>query len=85
MAKKRALLVVGRSGQIATELRTHAAATDFSLQCCGRETVDLTHFQDVDALLATTKPALVVNAAAFTAVDAAEKDPENAFAVIVTA
>ena len=81
MAKKRALLVMGRSGQIATELRTHAAATDFSLQCCGRETVDLTHFQDVDALLATTKPALVVNAAAFTAVDAAEKDPENAFAV----
>ena len=69
MAKKRELLVMGRSGQIATELCTHAAATDFSLQCCGRETVDLTRFHDVDALLANTKPDLVVNAAVFTAVD----------------
>lgn len=74
-------MVIGRSGQVASELRVFADRSAFRVHCHGRETADLAHFQEIDALLARIKPALVINAAAYTAVDAAETARDRAFAV----
>ena len=46
--------------------------------------MDVTRVEVVTEILERTRPALVINAAAYTAVDAAEGDPERAQAVNVT-
>lgn len=74
------LLVIGRSGQLAVSLaglQTGAA----SLVCRGREAFDLTSATSVRALVAAERPAAILNAAAYTAVDRAESEPEAAYAV----
>ncbi len=65
------LLVFGRSGQLARTLG--AAASPFELVLAGRERLDLAAADpDIAGLIAAVRPAAVINAAAFTAVDAAE-------------
>jgi len=69
------LLVFGRRGQVAGALAR--AAAGFELTFAGRESLDLAaHTPDIAGLIAAVKPAAVINAAAFTAVDAAEAEPE---------
>ncbi len=75
------MLVIGSSGQIASALRQNAASSALSVQCHGRETVDVTRPESVTVLLANAGADMVVNAAAYTAVDAAESETERAFAV----
>jgi dTDP-4-dehydrorhamnose reductase len=65
------LLVFGRSGQLARALGE--AASPFETVLAGRERLDLAAAEpDVAGLIAEVRPAAVINAAAFTAVDAAE-------------
>ena len=47
----------------------------------GRETLDLTRLDGIDALIAQVDPRAVINAAAYTAVDRAEREPDAAFAL----
>ncbi|MFW7266465.1 dTDP-4-dehydrorhamnose reductase [Gluconacetobacter sp. Hr-1-5] len=69
------ILVVGRSGQLATAL---ARAGRSDIHCLGRPDIDFDRPETLAAAFAALSPALVVNAAAWTAVDAAESDPEGA-------
>ncbi|MFS3137077.1 dTDP-4-dehydrorhamnose reductase [Gluconacetobacter sacchari] len=69
------ILVIGRSGQLATAL---ARSGRPDLRCLGRPELDFDRPETLVAAFAATSPALVVNAAAWTAVDAAESDPEGA-------
>ncbi|MBB2206607.1 dTDP-4-dehydrorhamnose reductase [Gluconacetobacter takamatsuzukensis] len=69
------ILVIGRSGQLATALARSGRA---GLHCIGRPDVDFDRPETLAAAFAAHAPALVVNAAAWTAVDAAESDPEGA-------
>ncbi|WP_415918896.1 dTDP-4-dehydrorhamnose reductase [Tateyamaria sp. SN6-1] len=71
------ILVIGRTGQVAIEL----ARLDPEVQCVGRETVDLTQPDRLAAFLADTPAKAIINAAAYTAVDAAEAEPAVAHAV----
>jgi dTDP-4-dehydrorhamnose reductase len=71
------LLVFGAKGQVAGELSKIGNALGFSPTLAGRETVDLLK-DDGTALIARTRPAAVINAAAYTAVDRAELEPEQA-------
>ena len=67
------VLVFGRSGQVARAL----AAADFGIDVAfaGRETLDLAGPRpDIAGLIALTRAAAVINAAAFTGVDGAETD-----------
>lgn len=64
------LLVFGRTGQVAQELARLAPDADFA----GRDRADLTRPQDCAALIRDSRPALVINAAAWTAVDKAESE-----------
>lgn len=71
------VLVTGAGGQLATELvRTapvHARVTALSA-----EELDITDSARVAAEIAARRPAIVINAAAYTAVDLAEREPEIA-------
>jgi dTDP-4-dehydrorhamnose reductase len=67
------VVVTGGSGQLATAL---ARLGDVAR--VGRPAVDFDRPETVDALFAGRPPALVINAAAWTAVDAAEREPEAA-------
>lgn len=74
------ILVIGHSGQVARSLVERAGEAD-SVTALGRPELDIT---DADALARTidrAEPDLVINASAYTAVDAAETDEAAAFAV----
>ena len=64
------LLVFGRTGQLAQELQRLAPEARF----VGRDEADLARPQDCAALIRDARPALVINAAAWTAVDKAESE-----------
>ena len=76
------LLILGRTGQLAKALA--AAATEaggVDITCAGSAEADLSRRGAVSALIDDLNPDLVVNAAAYTAVDDAERNPDLAFAI----
>jgi dTDP-4-dehydrorhamnose reductase len=77
----RKILVFGRSGQLALELARNPWPAGYVATCHGRESCDLLAGGNPEALIERIEPALVVNAAAFTAVDKAESEPEAAYAL----
>lgn len=70
-------LVLGKAGQVARALAT-AAGPDRVI-ALGREELDLADLGAIAPAIGALRPALVINAAAYTAVDAAEKAPDAAF------
>ena len=71
-------LVIGKSGQLARALaRTMPSDWDVSLH--GRDTLDLMQPGAAAKAIAAARPELVINAAAWTAVDLAETEREAAF------
>lgn len=78
------VLVVGRTGQVATALVERAPHHGVRVTALGRPQLDLIDPDSVAAALAATRPDRVVNAAAYTAVDAAESDEAAAFALNAT-
>ena len=82
------ILVTGQIGQVAWELRR-------TLACLGEVvalelgssplSLDLADPNSIREVVQTVKPGLIVNAAAYTAVDKAEQDPSLAYAVNATA
>jgi dTDP-4-dehydrorhamnose reductase len=76
------ILVTGRDGQLARSLAERAAAhPEFELVATSRAEADLSSSGSVAAVIAAVRPDLVVNAAAFTAVDQAEEEPALAFRI----
>jgi dTDP-4-dehydrorhamnose reductase len=77
----RPVLVVGRSGQLALSLAERAERRGVELIFAGRPDLDVL---DPDALrraVAGSGANVVINAAAYTAVDKAEDEPEAAYAI----
>lgn len=74
------ILLTGRDGQVGWELRCSLQALGEVL-APGRDELDLAAPGRLGALLRALDPDLVVNAAAYTAVDRAESEPELAQAV----
>jgi dTDP-4-dehydrorhamnose reductase len=76
------IVVTGRDGQVARCLAERAAPhTGVEIVLLGRPALDLCEPRTVTEAIRAAKPDLVVSAAAYTAVDAAEDDPAMAFAV----
>ncbi|MDL0431994.1 dTDP-4-dehydrorhamnose reductase [Marinobacter sp. TBZ242] len=65
------ILLLGKTGQVGFELQRTLSPLG-SITAPGREELDLTSEQAVASYLTQTQPSLIVNAAAWTAVDAAE-------------
>jgi dTDP-4-dehydrorhamnose reductase len=75
------VLVAGRSGQLAIELQhllTRAGHRPVSL---GRPELDLASPSSLRAAISSIEPDVVINSAAYTAVDKAEDEPELAAAI----
>mgnify|MGYP000165054615 CR=1 FL=1 len=72
------VLLFGAKGQVGLECAAQFIATGFELIALTRDQVDLTQAETVANAIVARRPDLVVNAAAYTAVDKAESEPELA-------
>jgi len=74
------ILLLGKNGQIGWELQRTLAPLG-EVIAPGRQELDLTQPDAIRSAVRTAKPDLIVNAAAYTAVDKAESEPDLAMAV----
>ena len=74
------ILISGKTGQVAVELQKHLAGLG-ELIVLGRDVLDLSQPDQIRAQVRAHKPDLLIIAAAHTAVDQAENEPELAFAI----
>jgi dTDP-4-dehydrorhamnose reductase len=76
------LLVTGRDGQVARSLAERAAGSNIDLVNLGRPEFDLAEEPDlIVRAVRAVAPDAIVSAAAYTAVDQAESEPDLAFAI----
>ncbi|TEW50719.1 dTDP-4-dehydrorhamnose reductase [Psychromonas algicola] len=74
------VLITGKGGQLAWELeRTIPVAYD--VLCVGKNELDITDLDAINLFISKEQPDIVINAAAYTAVDKAEEDIEVAYDV----
>ena len=73
--------MIGAQGQLARALVESAKSTDISVVAVGRPELDLLKPTTVARAIEDVAPDVVVNAAAYTAVDKAEAEPELAYAI----
>jgi dTDP-4-dehydrorhamnose reductase len=78
------ILLIGKEGQVGGELSTLLRPFG-ELILCGEADLDLTQADHIREKLRSVQPHVIVNAAAFTAVDKAEEEPDLALAVNGTA
>ena len=79
------VLVTGASGQLGQSLQFIANNyPNIDFKFCDSTTLDITNFENVEKLFDQHNPQFCINAAAYTAVDKAESEPEKAFAINVT-
>ena len=71
-------LILGGNGQLGKCLADAFEAQDIDYVSFGRERCDITSGDSVNQIISDLHPAVVINAAAWTAVDAAESDPHGA-------
>ncbi|UUO23041.1 dTDP-4-dehydrorhamnose reductase [Colwellia sp. M166] len=72
------IIVIGKSGQLAWEL-AQLSTPEHEIVCFGRDDVNLEDVTALTNMLHLHNAAGVINASAYTAVDKAESDVENAF------
>ncbi|KLK92875.1 dTDP-4-dehydrorhamnose reductase [Microvirga vignae] len=75
------VIVIGREGQVARALAERAPAHGAKAVLLGRPRLDLADPSGIEDILRETGGDLIVNAAAYTAVDQAETEPELAEAI----
>ena len=75
------ILITGSNGQLGWELCQRKSQYDKDSFACDLPLFDLTDKDNIIQTIDTVKPDIIINAAAYTAVDPAEKDPETAFKV----
>src|SRR5438874_1975622 len=75
------VLVIGVSGQLALSLAERATAHKIPLTFAGRPHLDLSDRSSLRRAVRERRPEIIVNAAAYTAVDQAEDEPELAQAL----
>ena len=79
------ILVAGGQGQVGSALAQQGLEQSLDLIALGRQHLDITSAESIAAVFAEYKPDLLINAAAYTAVDKAESEPELAYAINETA
>src|SRR4051795_101541 len=78
------LLVLGAAGQVGRELCRLAWPTGTAIVSMDRAEIDIADREAVFGAIARERPEIVINAAAYTAVDRAESEPEAAWAANCT-
>lgn len=80
MSDKPHILLLGATGQVGHALRDPLSAIG-TVTAATRDDADLADEASLRTLVRTTAPDIIVNAAAYTAVDQAEDEPERAMAI----
>ena len=75
------ILVTGAKGQVGSELVLEGQRRGLQILAAGREELDITQEDNVKKYFREHQPGMVINAAAYTAVDRAEAEPDLAYAI----
>jgi len=75
------ILVTGGGGQLGTAIRAAANRFDVEVHAPGRDVLDLGKSESIEAMVAASDWGAILNAAAYTAVDKAESEPDLAVAI----
>lgn len=75
------VLITGANGQLGWDLQREAKARSLTAHALNRTDLDITNKDAVLNTVTATKPRVLVNAAAYTAVDQAEAEAESAFKI----
>jgi len=75
------ILVTGGNGQVGWELGRQGEISAHEVIAFGRDQLDIGSVDDIARVFKETKPELVINAAAYTAVDKAETQAQQAYLV----
>jgi dTDP-4-dehydrorhamnose reductase len=75
------ILITGAAGQLGTDLTRHCAERGDDVIACDADALDLGDRGSVMGAITTVAPDVVVNAGAWTAVDACEADPDRAWRI----
>jgi dTDP-4-dehydrorhamnose reductase len=75
------ILITGAGGMTGSELVRQAHERSWDVVGLTRDDMDITDADQVEGIIGAERPDVIVNAAAYTAVDAAESDAEAAMAV----
>jgi dTDP-4-dehydrorhamnose reductase len=74
------ILITGQGGQLAWELE-QTSPDSLDVICLSSKALDISKQENVNKVLTNFKPDVVINAAAYTAVDKAETEQDKAYAV----
>ena len=74
------ILLTGKTGQVGWELNHMLSKTD-TVFAMGRDRMDLSKPETLGSVIQEVRPDIIINAAAYTAVDKAESEPELAMTV----
>lgn len=74
------ILLIGQNGQVTTYIQSRLG-TFYDLTVAGRDALDLSKPDRVESILDGLEPSLIINPAAYTAVDAAEENQEAAYLI----
>lgn len=75
------ILVTGSQGQVGHCLSQQLSAKEWTVKTLAREQLDISDSTAVDKMVKEFAPDIIINAAAYTAVDKAETDAEAAFRI----
>ncbi|MGO2374343.1 MAG: dTDP-4-dehydrorhamnose reductase [Pseudoalteromonas prydzensis] len=78
------VLIIGKNGQVAWELQ-QTCPSHISAHALGRNEIDITDPQSIELVIEQLKPAVIINASAYTAVDKAESEQDAAYLINATA
>jgi dTDP-4-dehydrorhamnose reductase len=78
------ILLLGAGGQLGQEIIARAGELEIEVAARSRAQTDITEAGMVEAAVRQTRPDIVVNAGAYTKVDKAESEPDQAFRVNAT-
>ena len=79
-SQPRRILILGATGQVGRELQRSFAGAGEPI-CCNRRQADLANPDQLRSVIRAAAPGVILNAAAYTAVDRAETDQEMAAAI----
>ena len=74
------IILLGANGQVGWELQRSLAPLG-AIMACNRHSGNLENLDDLSTLIRDYCPEIIVNAAAYTAVDNAESEPEKAYQI----
>jgi dTDP-4-dehydrorhamnose reductase len=78
------VLIIGKNGQVAWELQ-QTCPGHITAHAYGRNGINITDPQSIEQVITKTNPAVIINASAYTAVDKAEYEQDEAYLINTTA